>query len=180
MASESKKEAFRKYLESSGVLDALTKVLVALYEEHDKPPIAIEFVRKALGGPTVAEFEQLTNEKNEIVAKFDALCVEHEEACRKLNELLPPPPPEEMLERAGEGGPEGGSPPGAESTSPPTPAPPAPPAKTSELYRFTGYAFGECVQPAGKLHFDLPSPFAVRSSRKPMPRKPPMRIPIPG
>lgn len=106
-------------------------MLVALYEEHDKPPIAIEFVRKALGGPTVAEFEQLTNEKNEIVAKFDALCVEHEEACRKLNELLPPPPPEEMLERAGEGGPEGGSPPGAESTSPPTPAPPAPPAKTS-------------------------------------------------
>ncbi|THG07106.1 hypothetical protein TEA_022527 [Camellia sinensis var. sinensis] len=39
---EAKKEAFRKYLESSGVLDALTKGLVALYEQNDKPSSAIE------------------------------------------------------------------------------------------------------------------------------------------
>lgn len=66
---EVKKEAFRKYLESSGVVDALTKgfllyslglfsthdelellfliyaslvVLVALYEENDKPSSALE------------------------------------------------------------------------------------------------------------------------------------------
>jgi len=43
MANESKKEAFRKYLESSGVLDALTKVLVALYEENEKPSVAIDW-----------------------------------------------------------------------------------------------------------------------------------------
>ena len=33
MSGESKKEEFRKYLQWSGVIDALTKVLVALYEE---------------------------------------------------------------------------------------------------------------------------------------------------
>ncbi|KAL2609488.1 hypothetical protein R1flu_028061 [Riccia fluitans] len=97
------------------------KMLVALYEEHDKPPIAIEFVRKALGGPTVAEFEQLTNEKNEIVAKFDALCVEHEEACRKLNELLPPPPPPEVPPEGEVSPPEGIQ----AAAPPPTPMPPA-------------------------------------------------------
>jgi hypothetical protein len=35
--TETKKEEFRKYLESAGVLDALTKVLVGLYEEPEKP-----------------------------------------------------------------------------------------------------------------------------------------------
>uniref|UniRef100_A0A453D743 Uncharacterized protein n=2 Tax=Triticinae TaxID=1648030 RepID=A0A453D743_AEGTS len=42
MDREAKKEGFRKYLESSGVLDTLTKALVALYEENDKPSSAVE------------------------------------------------------------------------------------------------------------------------------------------
>ncbi|XP_015576534.1 uncharacterized protein LOC8268198 isoform X2 [Ricinus communis] len=40
---EAKKEAFRKYLESSGVLDALTKVLVSLYEQNEKPSSALDW-----------------------------------------------------------------------------------------------------------------------------------------
>jgi hypothetical protein len=40
--SEPQKEAFRKYLESAGVMDALTSVLVNLYEEPDKPKAAVE------------------------------------------------------------------------------------------------------------------------------------------
>ncbi|KAG0583614.1 hypothetical protein M758_3G150200 [Ceratodon purpureus] len=90
MASESKKEAFRKYLESSGVLEALTKVLVALYEEADKPPNALEFVRKALGGPTIAEHEKLKEDIKELQAKYDLLLKQHEEACRQLQLLQPP------------------------------------------------------------------------------------------
>ena len=35
--TESKKEEFRKYLENTGVIDQLTKVLVGLYEEPEKP-----------------------------------------------------------------------------------------------------------------------------------------------
>lgn len=37
---DSKKEEFRKYLEKSGVIDALTKVLVGLYEEPERPGTA--------------------------------------------------------------------------------------------------------------------------------------------
>lgn len=38
-----KREEFRKYLERSGVMDALTKILVSLYEETEKPTDALEY-----------------------------------------------------------------------------------------------------------------------------------------
>ena len=44
--ADSKREEFRKYLEKSGVLDALTKTLVCLYEEPEKPNNALDFLRK--------------------------------------------------------------------------------------------------------------------------------------
>ncbi|GLJ44128.1 hypothetical protein SUGI_0920270 [Cryptomeria japonica] len=87
MANESKKEAFRKYLESSGVLDTLTKVLVALYEENQKPSVAIEFIQRSLGGPTTAEYEKLQAEKEELQLKYEELLLTHEETCAQLEEL---------------------------------------------------------------------------------------------
>jgi hypothetical protein len=39
---EAKKDEFRSYLEKTGVVDQLTRVLVSLYEENDKPPNAVE------------------------------------------------------------------------------------------------------------------------------------------
>ncbi|XP_066495005.1 C-Myc-binding protein isoform X2 [Tiliqua scincoides] len=42
-AADSKREQFRRYLEKSGVMDTLTKVLVALYEEPEKPNCALEY-----------------------------------------------------------------------------------------------------------------------------------------
>ncbi|XP_060525546.1 c-Myc-binding protein homolog [Cylas formicarius] len=53
--SEGKREEFRKYLEKNGVMDALTKVLVNLYEEVDKPEDALEFIRDKLA--TIAGLE---------------------------------------------------------------------------------------------------------------------------
>ena len=47
--ADSKREEFRKYLEKSGVLDSLTKVLVALYEEPEKPSNAIDFLEHHIG-----------------------------------------------------------------------------------------------------------------------------------
>ncbi len=41
-APDAKKDEFRKYLERSGVIDALTRVLVGLYEEPEKPSNALE------------------------------------------------------------------------------------------------------------------------------------------
>ena len=38
-----KREEFRKYLEDSGVLDVITKALIALYQEAEKPQDALEY-----------------------------------------------------------------------------------------------------------------------------------------
>ncbi|XP_037954580.1 arginine kinase Scy p 2.0101 [Teleopsis dalmanni] len=43
---ESKRVQYRKYLERAGVIDALSKALIKLYEEQNKPEDAIRFVRK--------------------------------------------------------------------------------------------------------------------------------------
>ncbi|WZN59259.1 hypothetical protein HKI87_01g07840 [Chloropicon roscoffensis] len=68
---ESKKDAFRKYLEGAGVIDAITKALVSLYEEPDKPVSGLEFLKTSLGAPTKAEHDALVAEKDSIQAQLD-------------------------------------------------------------------------------------------------------------
>nr|XP_043634381.1 c-Myc-binding protein homolog [Erigeron canadensis] len=87
MEKESKKEAFRKYLDSSGVLDALTKVLVALYEQNDKPSSAVEFVQQKLGGPSLSEFEKLQAEMSDLQIRYNELLAVHHEKCSQLEKL---------------------------------------------------------------------------------------------
>jgi len=53
-AADSKKEEFQKYLEKSGVIDQLTKVLVGLYEVPEKPANAIDFIKEYLGSAQAA------------------------------------------------------------------------------------------------------------------------------
>ncbi|XBJ05195.1 hypothetical protein VPH35_024019 [Triticum aestivum] len=84
---EAKKEGFRKYLESSGVLDTLTKALVALYEENDKPSSAVEFVQQKLGGPSISDYEKLKAEKLDLQLKYNELLETHKETSRQLEEL---------------------------------------------------------------------------------------------
>merc|ERR1712071_192504 len=64
--TEQKKEEFRKYLERAGVIDQLTKVLVGLYEEPEKPGNAIEFIKKCLGAPSDTDVEQLKADNEEL------------------------------------------------------------------------------------------------------------------
>ena len=56
----------RKYLERAGVIDQLTKVLVGLYEEPEKPGNAIEFIKKYLGAPSDTDVEQLKAENDNL------------------------------------------------------------------------------------------------------------------
>ena len=42
------------------------------------------FIRKALGGPTKAEYDQLKKEKDELQTKFDVLLKQHAEACEQV------------------------------------------------------------------------------------------------
>mmetsp|Transcript_35232 Transcript_35232/g.99728 ORF Transcript_35232/g.99728 Transcript_35232/m.99728 type:complete len:108 (+) Transcript_35232:106-429(+) len=67
--AETKKESFRKYLESAGVIDSLTKVLVALYEEPDKPTNAMSSIVQLLGGPSPDEYNALLAERDELLER---------------------------------------------------------------------------------------------------------------
>ncbi|WCJ43836.1 c-Myc-binding protein [Euphorbia peplus] len=84
---EVKKETFRKYLESSGVLDTLTKVLVSLYEQNEKPSSALEFIQQKLGGPSLSEYENLQAEMSYLQIKYNDLLATHQETSKELEEL---------------------------------------------------------------------------------------------
>lgn len=45
---DQKREAFRKYLESAGAIDCLSKALIRLYQEDHKPEDACKFIRQVL------------------------------------------------------------------------------------------------------------------------------------
>ncbi|KAG5177069.1 hypothetical protein JKP88DRAFT_189471 [Tribonema minus] len=63
---ESKKEEFRKYLEKSGVIDALTKVLVGLYEEPERPSNAVDYIKRYMGAPTGVDIEAIRLQNEEL------------------------------------------------------------------------------------------------------------------
>uniref|UniRef100_A0A9J7WXV2 c-Myc-binding protein n=1 Tax=Cyprinus carpio carpio TaxID=630221 RepID=A0A9J7WXV2_CYPCA len=78
--SESKREQFRRYLEKAGVLESLTNVLVALYEETEKPNNALDFIKHQLGvGPEAEDAESLRLELNTLQQKYDQLMEENKE-----------------------------------------------------------------------------------------------------
>ena len=64
--TEQKKEEFRAYLDRAGVIDQLTKVLVGLYEEPEKPGNAIEFIKKCLGAPSDTDVELLKSDNEKL------------------------------------------------------------------------------------------------------------------
>ncbi|KAJ8334869.1 hypothetical protein SKAU_G00405080 [Synaphobranchus kaupii] len=78
-ASESRREQFRRYLEKAGVLDSLTSVLVALYEENEKPSNALDFLKHHLGlsGPAPAEVEKLRLEMLALQQQYERLVEEN-------------------------------------------------------------------------------------------------------
>lgn len=64
--TEQKKEEFRKFLEKTGVIDQLTKVLVGLYEEPEKPQNAVDFIKRSLGAPQESDVDHLKAENEEL------------------------------------------------------------------------------------------------------------------
>ncbi|XP_075962559.1 C-Myc-binding protein [Anarhichas minor] len=92
-ASESKREQFRRYLEKSGVLDTITSVLVALYEENDKPDNALDFIKLQLdaAGPESADAEALRMELADLQQKCNLLMGENKELRNRLMQYEPSP-----------------------------------------------------------------------------------------
>jgi len=87
--AESTKEEFRKYLEKSGVIDQLTRVLVGLYEEPEKPGNAIDFIKKYLGSPTDIDVEKLKIEYEKLKEENLRLHKEVDGLKRELESLKP-------------------------------------------------------------------------------------------
>jgi seryl-tRNA synthetase len=84
---EAKKDEFRNYLEKTGVIDQLTRTLVSLYEESDKPQNALEyinhklsFIKRNLNAPDDIDTDNLKNE-------YLKLKDENERLRRKIDEL---------------------------------------------------------------------------------------------
>nr|XP_057909715.1 C-Myc-binding protein [Doryrhamphus excisus] len=91
-APDHKREQFRRYLEKAGVVDSLTSVLVALYEQPEKPTNALEFVKQNLGTPglTAADTEALQQEVIELRQKCARLEEENQELKARLQSHEPP------------------------------------------------------------------------------------------
>mmetsp|Transcript_27217 Transcript_27217/g.24050 ORF Transcript_27217/g.24050 Transcript_27217/m.24050 type:complete len:97 (-) Transcript_27217:161-451(-) len=87
--TESTKEEFRKYLEKSGVIDQLTRVLVGLYEEPEKPNNAIDFIKKYLGSPTDIDVEKLKIEYEKLKDENLRLNKQVEDLNKELEALRP-------------------------------------------------------------------------------------------
>jgi hypothetical protein len=83
---ENKREAFRKYLDDGGVLDSLTRVLVALYEEPENPEDALDYIKQFLGSPQGVDVESLQRENAELEQQAQVLRARVAE----LQELVPP------------------------------------------------------------------------------------------
>ena len=71
----SKREEFRKYLEKTGVLDTLTKILVGLYEEPERPTNAIEYIKRYMGAPKNVDVEGLKRENEQLRRQLAALSI---------------------------------------------------------------------------------------------------------
>ncbi|XP_015176508.1 PREDICTED: C-Myc-binding protein [Polistes dominula] len=86
-SNDSKKEEYRKYLERAGVMDALTKLLVSLYEESEKPNDALEYIRKNLGDLAENNLEVITLKKELDNAKTKIAELQEKLAKYEQNEM---------------------------------------------------------------------------------------------
>lgn len=71
-------------MEKSGVVDSLTKVLVGLYEESDKPANAVDYIKKFMGAPTGVDIDALRAENEELKKKNAELIKTIEELNKRV------------------------------------------------------------------------------------------------
>ena len=55
------------------MMDALTKVLVGLYEEPDRPPNALEYIKRYLGAPSGVDVDALKRENDDLKKQIEKL-----------------------------------------------------------------------------------------------------------
>ena len=72
---DAKREEFRKYLEKEGILESLTKALVTLYEEPEKPNDALGYLKNNFAGhgAIVTELKATKTENGQLKQKVETL-----------------------------------------------------------------------------------------------------------
>lgn len=60
-------------MEKTNVMDSLTKVLVGLFEEPERPSNALDYIRRYLGAPPNVDVEALKKENEELKAQVEKL-----------------------------------------------------------------------------------------------------------
>ncbi|WZY89721.1 hypothetical protein YC2023_046456 [Brassica napus] len=58
-------------------------VLVALYEQNDKPSSALEFIQQKLGSPSVSDYKKLQSEKSDLQIKDNEVFAKHQGTLRE-------------------------------------------------------------------------------------------------
>lgn len=81
---EAKKDDFRSYLERTGVVDQLTRVLVSLYEENERPHNSMEYIKKNLNSPDDIDTDNLKNEYLKLKTENEALKKKIDELTKEL------------------------------------------------------------------------------------------------
>ena len=88
---ETKREQFRAYLEKEGILESISKALVTLYEESDKPKEALAFVRKNIAAADLdsmkAQVESLSQDNEKLKSEVASLGKEKAELEIKVQNL---------------------------------------------------------------------------------------------
>jgi predicted ATP-grasp superfamily ATP-dependent carboligase len=69
-------------LEKTGVIDALTKVLVGLYEEPERPNNAIDYIKRYMGAPQNVDVAALKRENESLKLQVEKLSRQMEESKR--------------------------------------------------------------------------------------------------
>lgn len=68
-------------------MDALTKVLVGLYEESDKPANAVDYVKRFMGAPTGVDIEALRAENEDLKKRNTELLKTIEELNKRVRAM---------------------------------------------------------------------------------------------
>lgn len=83
--TESKRENFRKYLESGNVMEALTHALVSLYEEPEQPSDPLNYIRQSIGAGEGVDVDALVRRNQELKEEVASLTEQISELETKLN-----------------------------------------------------------------------------------------------
>ncbi|KAK8747203.1 hypothetical protein OTU49_016676 [Cherax quadricarinatus] len=90
---DSEREKFRTYIEKSGVMSALTDALVHLYEETERPPDALQYIKSTLGtrsadGDRIRMFEEKVKEMQNTIESQKATIEAQQSEIAYLKECL--------------------------------------------------------------------------------------------